>query len=58
MGRLKQKITLNRDNEQDNVMNKDINTLINELREADIAEEKQREERLEKIFNDIVRDLK
>ena len=58
MGRLKQKITLNRDNEQDNVMNKDINTLIDELREADIAEEKQREERLEKIFNDIVRDLK
>ena len=38
--------------------NKDINTLINELNQADIAEAKLRQERLEKIFNEAIKGLK
>lgn len=61
MGRLNQRQVLHVNNsnaELENMMNKDINTLINELREADIAEAKIRKERLEKIFNEAIKGLK
>ncbi|MDA9302642.1 hypothetical protein N8072_00785 [bacterium] len=61
MGRLNQRQVLhvnNSNKELENMMNKDINTLINELNQADIAEAKLREERLEKIFNEAIKGLK
>lgn len=61
MGRLNQRQVLHVNNsnaELEIMMNKDINTLINELNEADIAEAKIRKERLEKIFSEAIKGLK